>query len=378
MRRAIKTLYKIEFIMFLCIIVLFILHNDEYKNLFTIISFGILLFASTLLFKKKRDNNFFRDSAFRLVVAILLFYFILIFALGIFLGFSKTQFSLNVKTWFSGLIPTFLVILITEYLRFILVKNNSTNKKGIYSITILMILFNIAFNIGYSSLNSTYTIFICICMIVLPAIAQELLGSYLVLNYGFLPAITYKLCINLYIYLIPIFPDLGNYLYSCIQLLMPFTIYILLNKYFKLNDEIQKKRIKRINTAIITTPLIVFLIALIVLVSGIFNYQLIAIASNSMVPVYYRGDTIIFEKVKDLSDIKVGEILVFKNNNLIIAHRVVKIRDDSGKLSFYTQGDANNSVDSSPVSEENVLGVGKCVIKYIGYPTVLLNEFLKE
>ena len=102
---------------------------------------------------------------------------------------------------------------------------------------------------------------------------------------------------------------------------------------------------------------------------------MIAIASDSMSPSYQRGDAIIFEKSEILS-IKVGDILVFKNSKQIVTHRVVKIKEYDNKLYFYTKGDANNSIDAEPVEQENVLGVVRNIIRYIGYPTIMLNELI--
>ena len=127
------------------------------------------------------------------------------------------------------------------------------------------------------------------------------------------------------------------------------------------------------NVNLITIPVIIFLIIIIILVSGIFKYQMIAIASNSMVPVYERGDAIIFEKV-DGKNIEIGDIVVFKRNTIIVAHRVVKIKEESSKRYFYTKGDANNAVDVGYVEEKDMMGVVRRVVKYIGYPTVWINE----
>ena len=41
---------------------------------------------------------------------------------------------------------------------------------------------------------------------------------------------------------------------------------------------------------------------------------------------------------------------------------------------FFIIGDNNETVDANLVDEENVLGTVKYIVKYIGYPTVWLNE----
>ena len=183
---------------------------------------------------------------------------------------------------------------------------------------------------------------------------------------------------NLYLYLTPISTNLGDYLYSVVNILIPYTIYITSNKILKKEDKKEKnnKRVNEASFSFFTIPIILLLFLMIILVSGITKYQMIAIASDSMFPSYQRGDAVIFEKV-EVSAIKVGDILVFSNNNQIITHRVAKIKESESKLYFYTKGDANNSLDAEPVKQENVLGIVRKGIKYIGYPTVIINETIR-
>ena len=119
------------------------------------------------------------------------------------------------------------------------------------------------------------------------------------------------------------------------------------------------------------------LIVLLLLTSGIFKYQLIAIATNSMKPTFYRGDAIMIEKC-DIKDIKMGDILVFVSEGRIITHRVIEIYKEDYNIKFITKGDNNNVKDDIISDESNYIGKGIYGIKYIGYPTVLLNEMFME
>ena len=380
MEKNLKSIYKFLIIILLLVVLLFFIQNVNYKNLISIIGFGILLFIGRISYKKNKDTNFFRHSAFSVVFAILTFYFIIISLLGLVLGFSRTFFSLNPEKWMKGLIPVFFITLITERLKYILIKNNKTEKIAIYMLTALMAVFNIFLVTNFFTMDmASYKIFVYICTTVIPIIAQEMLTTYIIFNYGFLPAIGYKLIINLYVYILPIFTNLGDYLYSAVNVIIPFTIYITLKKWLKSNEDIrrEKQKLIGINLGFITIPIIIFLIIIIILVSGIFNYQMIAIASNSMVPVYERGDAIIYEKI-DKNDIEVGDIIVFKKDNILVAHRVTRVREDYLKKYFYTKGDANKSADNGYVAEDDVLGVVRNVVKFIGYPTVWLNELFER
>ena len=132
MDKTIKKIYIIELLILLLVVLIFIINNEQNKSIFTIISFGIMLFATLVIYGRRKDNNFLKDSAFRLVIAILLAYFIIISMLGLVIGFTKTLFSLNINLWFDGLLPTLAITIVTEYLRYTLIINNNTNKKAIY------------------------------------------------------------------------------------------------------------------------------------------------------------------------------------------------------------------------------------------------------
>lgn len=379
MKQEIKSIYKFESIILLLSILLFFIQNNNMKYVLSIIALGIVLFIAGLAYKKKRDTNFFRGSATRIMLAVIIFFFIIIFLLGLILGFGKTMFSLNPYRWLQGLIPTLIITIISEKLRYLIIKNNPTEKKAIYMLTALMIVFNILLITNIFTLTSLYVLFIFLCVTVLPIIAQELLSTYLVVNYGYRPLITYKLIMNLYIYILPIMTNLGDYLQGAIGIIMPFTIYVVLVKYLKPKEESNRRKEKflGINISFITIPAMVCLSIIIILVSGIFRYQMIAIASNSMVPVYARGDAIIFEKI-DKKLLQEDDIIVFKKDNILVAHRIINSKEVSSKHYFYTKGDANNSADAELVNEDDVLGIVRRVVKYIGFPTVWLNELFRR
>ena len=97
-----------------------------------------------------------------------------------------------------------------------------------------------------------------------------------------------------------------------------------------------------------------------------------------MEPYIAKGDAIVYERFKDSGEVKIGNILVFKKENKIIVHRIIDIVEvnDNEKV-YYTKGDANSKEDGFPLTEDEILGVVKLRIKYIGIPSVTLGELLK-
>lgn len=109
------------------------------------------------------------------------------------------------------------------------------------------------------------------------------------------------------------------------------------------------------------------------------GYQLYGVLSGSMNgtnKTSFNTGSIVFVKYKDPKSIVKGDIITFKGistDSPLTTHRVVKVNNDGGKLTFTTKGDANNVPDPNPVSAERVVGTVRGHIPFIGY----LTEFAK-
>ena len=161
-----------------------------------------------------------------------------------------------------------------------------------------------------------------------------------------------------------------------------FPILTLIGCYRTIKKRDNKNEYKRLkHNNIVYVPILSVLLVIAVLVSGVFKYQLMAIASNSMNPVFYRGDAVVMQRIDkdEISEIKIGDILVFESDKRIVVHRVIgKEESLGGKTLFQTKGDNNNAPDSELVDPSNVLGKFKFGIKFIGYPSVALQELISK
>lgn len=91
-------------------------------------------------------------------------------------------------------------------------------------------------------------------------------------------------------------------------------------------------------------------------------FGLYTIISGSMEPNIHVYDVIVATEVKDLSQIKVGDIITFistwdLNYGATVTHRVVSVsKTENGEFQFTTQGDANKSADGAFVTGANLVG----------------------
>lgn len=105
----------------------------------------------------------------------------------------------------------------------------------------------------------------------------------------------------------------------------------------------------------------------------IFGYQFYTISSESMSPEINKGDIIVIKKCEPL-EIEEGDIITFETNSEIVTHRVKKVNNINGKVSYITKGDSNEVEDTNYVYYEQIIGKKVNVISNLGNIVLLLNN----
>ena len=82
--------------------------------------------------------------------------------------------------------------------------------------------------------------------------------------------------------------------------------------------------------------------------TNLFGYTLLEVVTGSMSGTIEIGDGVI---VKLTSDIKEEDIIVYKKEESLITHRLIKMEEDR----LITKGDANN-VQDEPITKDVVIG----------------------
>lgn len=94
----------------------------------------------------------------------------------------------------------------------------------------------------------------------------------------------------------------------------------------------------------------------------ILGFTGVTVVSGSMKPHINVGDYVIIKRAKK-EDIQKGTIITFKQNSVLVTHRVEKVVSDG---LYSTKGDANNTVDSEFVKFEDVVGTSTLVVPKLG------------
>lgn len=353
---SLSNVYVLPFILFICDVIFFFVLGFEKKNkrLNKIVTFDVFMFSMIFL--------------------------ILFYLFGIIIGFAESKNYLTLYGLTMFIIPTILKIFFKEHLRNSLLTKSDNNKFLIIYTFLLFIMIDILPALSILKILNIHDIFIFIALVLLPSIAINILSTYINIKVGFMPVIIYLLIFSLYQYIVPIVPDPNEYLKAIIDFVLPifilFKVRKIVNKYSDEDQEIDRNYNKsRIILLIIP---IILTIVIIYFVSGYFRYYALAIASGSMNPTFDRGSVVIIEQMNEKYDnyhkLKEGEIIAFKAEKNIVVHRLIRIVNINDDVYFYTKGDANKDEDDYLIKKENIIGIVRFKIPYIGYPTVWFSE----
>ena len=125
------------------------------------------------------------------------------------------------------------------------------------------------------------------------------------------------------------------------------------------------------------TPYIFLLVFIIIfLVSGMFKFSMSAIASNSMYPELKRGDAVIIEEVTDKNrdTLKKDMIVAYEEDGSIITHRIVSIEMVDGVEYVITKGDNYDIKKKTKKTKDDIIGIVRFKIPFLGYPSVEISE----
>ena len=331
-------------------------------------------------------NKTRRKVIFEVLIALIV-YFALIYLLGLSAGFMKNSYSLKLSSIVKNAFLPVLSMVALEIFRYIFVSANKDSKETIIYVTVATILLDMVLNY-YGIRSSLVAVFIYFTVKVLPIIFKNIVMTYLTYQTGWHACVLYVIPISLFKYVLPYIPNLGNYLYSVIDVSLPSMIYIFTSKVIR--DELSGKESlwEYIKIYVFIIPTTIVCSVIIGLISGIFNYQLVGINTSDIYPQIKRGDAVMIYKNVKYESYDEGDIIVFKNanNEMVIARIDLKEKDDDGNitLSVITKMTQNNEVEDDyeyeymTVTKDMIVGkYDKFRITKVAYPTIWFNEFIK-
>ena len=100
-------------------------------------------------------------------------------------------------------------------------------------------------------------------------------------------------------------------------------------------------------------------------IPSFFGWKPFIVLSGSMESQIYPGDIVVVKET-NLDELKENEIIAFREDDIVITHRIIEIVKENGETKYITKGDNNNTQDSGYGAENQIEGVYRFKIKRLG------------
>ena len=358
----------------------FIFQNYMKYSEFISTSFlAIVLTLSIILLGFRKDKvTILGKNVFKIVLVYIIIAFFVMYGIGSLSGYLKNTYPLNITNFLDNIIIPILIILLVEFIRYVFISANKDKKIDVILLTIILTVFELVITISTFDVFDIATTFNVTATMILPCILKNLLLSYFAYNVGYRIPIFYRLVVDMHLLVVPMIPNLGNYVNSTIFISLPILIYM---STFGIIDDARNRKEPVFNKkrfAVFDVPVSIAIVVLIASVSGFFPHYMIGIGSNSMKPTISKGDAVVLEKVNNKTNFKKVDIIAYSNGKITIVHRIKDIMINGEKKTYVMMGDANSGPDPRPVGRNQIKGIYKFKIPFIAWPTVWLTELFNS
>jgi signal peptidase len=222
---------------------------------------------------------------------------------------------------------------------------------------------------------------------VFPVFALNAVLTYLAFNSSMLTLVIIRSVFSLTVIFLPVLPNCPAPVWPVVSCGMMFVTLMLYHFFTRDRNRLNYIKNKRYakyrgKTALtFIAPSVSFLL-LFAFSLRIFPYFPVIVITDSMTGALDRGSVVIIEKLRAqdvYSTVNEGDVIHFRVRNIEVAHRVVEIRyNEADERVYITKGDANPTPDAEPVQAEQIIGISRASVSYIGYPFVFVMTVFGE
>ncbi|MCL2572340.1 MAG: S26 family signal peptidase [Defluviitaleaceae bacterium] len=316
------------------------------------------------------------------VLSVILFG-ITVLIVSILFGVGANVMMINISVPIRNLWEVGLVVVLGEFIRYKLIKaTNHQNRTGVViAVTIVL---------AYGHMTGVRTFFhgdlvfwdAFFQRMLLPIVVSAV-ASYFAMEGSFLSVILLSFIYTQATYFLPVLPDIQPTSWALISCALVFISAIIYR--FVISDNRRAIRIRDKRAAKYTKRPILFnvitaavIVAIIAFFMGEFPIYPVVILTDSMEGTLDRGSIAFVERVPQ------GEAAIMVDEGYVIhflsrgrvdyIHRVVAFRHDAyGIREYITQGDASPIVDPVPVIGDDVLGIARASIRFLGWPYIFFR-----
>jgi len=313
---------------------------------------------------------------------------ITILAVTVLFGAGANAMTANPSVIVNTLWTRGFIVVVGEFIRYKLIKTAK-----FHNFTFTIIALTIALSYGQMSavrmlINDDALRWAVFFEVIFKYLVISSVASYFALKGSILSVIVISFVYTMAPYLFPVLPDISPIAFTLISCALLFAIvisYRFATNEKKCTQRIREMRAQRYAKKSITgygvTAVIIFMI--IVFFMGAFPFYPVVALSGSMEPTIRRGSIVIINKVpadEVFNRVGEGEVIHFiSRSGAEYIHRVVDFRFDSnGERVYITHGDASYLVDPFPVKQNDVMGVARASMPFLGYPYIFIHGILHE
>ena len=224
--------------------------------------------------------------------------------------------------------------------------------------------------------TTTLSLIKLIARTIMPTYALSILLTYLSYIGGSLASTTLLVMVNLPQFISPILPATPWFLegFTNTVLFLLFTLMIV-NTRMELTKPLRLRGISKREVM----GILAYMLSLTIILSFIATEtRPYVIVSGSMEPTISLGDIAIVKKIRNASQVGLGDIIAFKFGDEVVMHRIVAIEQESNIPVFVTKGDANRDIDPWVVEPDKIIGKVVYVIPKLGIPLIYALMYLNN
>lgn len=108
-------------------------------------------------------------------------------------------------------------------------------------------------------------------------------------------------------------------------------------------------------------------------IPNVLGFEILQVLSGSMSGEFEAGDAILIRKISNEKDLKVGDVVTYRDGKNLITHRIIDVTETEGELQYTLKGDANNTIDKEKITFKDIEGRYIFKITWMGKLVDIIN-----
>ena len=197
----------------------------------------------------------------------------------------------------NNIFAPIIIFIALELFRYSIINNNKDNIKNIVLYSIFIGLLELSVSTRVLEFYNLEVAYKSIADFIIPVIVKQVAFGYVGYHGGLKPLLLYRIVLVLYTYVVPVHPNFGPSLNCMCNILLPVLIFF---KSYSFNEDEKREKVYITKENPVVKYVIPYglLFVLFLTVIGVLPVGITAIASDSMHPVFNKGDAVITLKVE--------------------------------------------------------------------------------